>query len=477
MRQGPTGRAKPGQLSSFPIAYDSLSGRTRQPQPPGEIEGETPFAGGQAGVAGATTRFSPLALLPRLSAGLLWAAMTWVRDKARRGSHCWLGNSGAPFPGRACGGRGRGGNAGRSAAAAPWEEASVPVPDGKLVAGPIEFFSWNGSARGPADDDGGTYCQTPERWGGCQWRSKMSHLWRLKMSHSAGGDEPLVRRRLPAASLPPRLIVPHLTAGGLEGLVELGVVAHAVAVAADAHDVAVVEQAVDQRGRHDLVAKDLAPLLEALVAGEHGRGRLVAPGHELEEEHGPGAAHWQIADLVHHEDGGVGEHLEPLLELACGLGLFQAGDEVGERAVVDAPAALGCGNRQADGQVGLADPGRAEEDHVLLALHKAQLVQALDLLAPDARLEAEVEALERLDRRQSGGAHGGRGAAVVSAFDLGRQQRFARLCAGQCPAVHAGEDRVDRLQCAGQLEIGQHAPDPLSQRGARLHRAPPATAA
>src|SRR5690606_28776573 len=312
---------------------------------------------------------------------------------------------------------------------------------------------------------------------GCQWRSKMSHLWRLKMSHSAGGDEPLVRRRLPAASLPPRSIVPRLAGGGLEGPVELGVVAHAVAVAADAHDVAVVEQAVDQRGRHDLVAKDLAPLLEALVAGEHGRGRLVAPGHELEEEHGPGAAHWQIADLVHHEDGRVGEHLEPLLELARGLRLFQAGDEVGERAVVDAPAALGCGNGAADGQVGLADAGRAEEDHVLLALHKAQLVQALDLLAPDARLEAEVEALERLDRRQSGGAHGGLEAAVVSEFDLGRQQRFDRLCAGQCPAVHAGEYRVDLLQCAGHLEIGQHAPDPLSQRGGRLHRAPPATAA
>src|SRR5690606_32298591 len=79
-----------------------------------------------------------------------------------------------------------------------------------------------------------------------------------------GGDEPLVRRRLPAASLPPRSIVPRLAGGGLEGLVELGVVAHAVAVAPDAHDVAVVEQAVDQRGRHDLVAKDLAPLLEAL---------------------------------------------------------------------------------------------------------------------------------------------------------------------------------------------------------------------
>src|SRR5690606_33578035 len=61
----------------------------------------------------------------------------------------WLA-SGAPLPRRVGGGRGRGGNAGRSAAAAPWEEASVPVPDGKLVAGPIEFFSWRDSARGCA---------------------------------------------------------------------------------------------------------------------------------------------------------------------------------------------------------------------------------------------------------------------------------------------------------------------------------------
>jgi hypothetical protein len=45
---------------------------------------------------------------------------------------------------------------------------------------------------------------------------------------------------------------------------------HPVAVAADVDDVAVVEKAVDQRRRHDLVTKDLTPLLKALVAGEHG---------------------------------------------------------------------------------------------------------------------------------------------------------------------------------------------------------------
>src|SRR5690606_4014981 len=145
--------------------------------------------------------------------------------------------------------------------------------------------------------------------GRCQWRSKMSHLWRLKMSHSGGGDEPLGRRRLPAAFLPPWWIVLRLGGGGVERPVEVGVVAHPVAVAADAHDVAVVKQAVDQGGRHHLIPEDLAPLLEALVAGEHGRSRFVASGHELKEEHGPGPANGQIADFVHHEDGRVGEHL------------------------------------------------------------------------------------------------------------------------------------------------------------------------
>ena len=42
------------------------------------------------------------------------------------------------------------------------------------------------------------------------------------------------------------------------------VFAHPVAVAADVDDVAVVQEAVDERGRHDLVAEGGAPLLEAL---------------------------------------------------------------------------------------------------------------------------------------------------------------------------------------------------------------------
>ena len=39
-------------------------------------------------------------------------------------------------------------------------------------------------------------------------------------------------------------------------------------------------------------------LPEAFVRGQHGRSKLVAARHELEEEHGAGAADGQIADLV-----------------------------------------------------------------------------------------------------------------------------------------------------------------------------------
>ena len=85
------------------------------------------------------------------------------------------------------------------------------------------------------------------------------------------------------------------------------------------------------------------------------------------------------------------EHLQARLQTAGGLRLFERRDQVGERAVVDAPAALRRGDGETDRQVRLADARRPEEDHILAALDEAELVQALDLLAPQRRLKREVE--------------------------------------------------------------------------------------
>ena len=109
----------------------------------------------------------------------------------------------------------------------------------------------------------------------------------------------------------------------------------------------VVDQPVDERGGHDLVAEHGALLLESLVGGEHGRGSLVAGVDELEEEHGAVLADRQVADLVDRQEGRTGEHGQPARQVAGGPGLGQRLDQPGEGAVVDAPAGFGRGDREA----------------------------------------------------------------------------------------------------------------------------------
>src|SRR5262245_55029716 len=100
------------------------------------------------------------------------------------------------------------------------------------------------------------------------------------------------------------------------------------------------------------------------------------------------------------------EHLQARVQAARSLRLFERRDQISERAVVDAPAALGGGDGETDRQVGLPDPRRAEEDDILAALDEAELVQTLDLLAAQRRLKGEVEVVELLDHGQPAGAHG-----------------------------------------------------------------------
>ena len=237
---------------------------------------------------------------------------------------------------------------------------------------------------------------------------------------------------------------------------------HPVAVAPDVDDVAMVQQPVDERRRHDLVAEHVSPFLESLVRGQHRRRPLVPGVDQLEEEHGAVLADRQVADLVDDEQRGMRQHAQPPGQLTRGPGVHERVDQACQRPVVDASAGLGGRDRQTDRQMRLAHSRRAEQDDVLGAVEESQLVQALDLLALDARLEGKVKLRQRLDGRQARGAHGGLQATVVAQRDLGVEHQLDRFARRHRPAVDRRQHVVDGFQGAGHLQVRQHRPQPVA---------------
>ena len=76
-------------------------------------------------------------------------------------------------------------------------------------------------------------------------------------------------------------------------------------LASDGQDVAVVEQAIEDGGGDDGVAKDVAPLADAPIVGEEDRASFVLSGYELEEEMGGVFLEGQVSDLVDDQDLGL----------------------------------------------------------------------------------------------------------------------------------------------------------------------------
>lgn len=115
---------------------------------------------------------------------------------------------------------------------------------------------------------------------------------------------------------------------------------------------------------------------------------------------------------------------------------------------------------------------------MLFALEESERVEALDLLALDAGLEAEVEVPERLHDRQSGTAHRRLQAPRIPERDVGAQELGQCLTGGELAAVDTAEDVIQGLQRPRHLEVGELVAQPVAQRrsGRRrgaAHAAPP----
>ena len=118
----------------------------------------------------------------------------------------------------------------------------------------------------------------------------------------------------------------------------------------------------------------------------------------------------------------------------------------------------------------LPDPGRPEEYDVLVTLEEPEFVQALDMLALDARLEGEVELRQRLHRRQPRRAHRRLQTVVVAQQDLGAEQLLHRFAGRDRAAVGLGQDAVHGLERTGYLQVRQRLPQPVAAVAVGAHR-------
>src|SRR6266436_6287198 len=71
-----------------------------------------------------------------------------------------------------------------------------------------------------------------------------------------------------------------------------------VAVSFQGDDIGVVDEPIDHGGGDGVVAEDLAPASERLVAGHDEAGPLVAAGDQMEEQVGGLGLERDVADLV-----------------------------------------------------------------------------------------------------------------------------------------------------------------------------------
>ena len=122
---------------------------------------------------------------------------------------------------------------------------------------------------------------------------------------------------------------------------------------------------VQDGGCNGDVSEDLVPLGEGLVGSKDGRGLLIAPGDELEEQVRTLNVHGKIADLVNDEHPVLGQDLELVRQAVLKMSLFQLFNELVAVDIVGRKA-MPCGHKtQGGSQMGFAYPGRAKEDHVL----------------------------------------------------------------------------------------------------------------
>ena len=226
-----------------------------------------------------------------------------------------------------------------------------------------------------------------------------------------------------------------------------------------------MQEAVEQRGGHDRIAKDVPSFGKASVGSQDHGPSFVARVDELEEQIAAAGDDRQISDLVNDQQARPAEEANAFLQPGFPFGTGERCDQVGQRAKVDALAGFDGLDPERRGQVALAGSRRPEEVDGLVALDEAKLRQCEDAVLVERGLEAAIEARQGLDGGEPAHAQRGLDAAVLAQRQLFRQQDIDRLQGRQLSMLEAAHDLVEGLQRPRHLQSDKIVADAINHRG------------
>ena len=138
-----------------------------------------------------------------------------------------------------------------------------------------------------------------------------------------------------------------------------GAVLEAPALVACLDDIAVVSEAVEQRGGHLWIAEQARPLAEGKIGGDDHRGAFIKAADGVEQQLPAGLGERKIAELIEDDEVQAGEIIgEPSLAACPPFGL-KAVDQIN---CVEESAARPCAytaSRDGNRQMRLASAGRS----------------------------------------------------------------------------------------------------------------------
>src|SRR6266498_5431912 len=182
---------------------------------------------------------------------------------------------------------------------------------------------------------------------------------------------------------------------------------------------------------------------------------FVATADHVEEDVGGAAIAGQVAELVEDQERWSGVPLEPALEGGKRFLLEEIGERGGQRGEADGLAGEQGGVAEVLREHGLAHAGLAAQEHVLATADEVEGGEAFDELAVDLARVCPVEAVERLEGAEVGGAGAAREVGGLPGAALERDERLDGLGGAEVVVVRVGQEGCQGVAPGAKPELGK----------------------